>query len=801
MKKFELRKKSSTSKVTKVLIASSILAVPLMPKEVHAATTSILDAPNAVLPTSTDKADSKYEFIAQYNPELTKVETYGGTWEQIQVGKGASDKYTTIVSPTDAQKGKIGVTYTNVGIYTGKQVDLKITVTDWKNLYANDAGRISFGNEEISFVHRGYENVDYTLQYLDHETGQPLKVDGFMTVKDIDENQKLTFDSQTMNSIDQIYVPTKDTKVSYQENSDGSASFYSELNGDNGNAWSFDPNDPTEQRGDFTFMYSGTDKLNFTWGWQYTEEQLLSNAEKTPDVTKWETDGYLGAYLNYSALKPVATEILKPTKLVSDANEKQKNSTTLNAMNESLIYEVTHTVPLETEEFYYESYEITDTLNNVLALNGDVKVVDETNKDVTANFNITTTGQTINAEAKGDFVLSDAFYNHTYKLIIPAKVKPGADVSTILKDGVYTVPNTAKVTVDGTDVNSNSVVSKLTPTKTLLDKGIVSGDKLVDSMNVKRNIEYKYNVDLTVSNDPMMKSLILKDDLVDELDFVSAKVFDSTGKDITAEGTLSVDETKEIVTWTAKDATKYIGKKVKLEITTKVKSGADLSKYKQGDGTFVLPNTANVVINGGTPLNSDTVKVIVPQDPTYTIGDTVWNDVDKDNVADETEKGIPNAKVEVKDSTGKVVATATTDADGKYSVTKLPKGEYTVTFTPPTGYTPVDKAKLTQTITLDKDNLDVDLGLFVPPAPTYTIGDTVWNDVDKDNVVDETEKGIPNAKVEVKDSTGKVVATSTTDADGKYSVTKLPKGEYTVTFTPPTGYTPVDKAKLTQTIT
>ncbi|RAK47652.1 hypothetical protein BHX94_12400 (plasmid) [Macrococcoides bohemicum] len=762
MKKNKTNNKVNTSKVTKLIIASGILAVPLMPNTAHGATQTILDAPNASLPTATDKAGAKYEFIAQFNPELTKVEEFGGKWEAFTIN-GNDSKYTTIINPTDTQKGNIGVKYTNVGIFNGKQIDLKITITDWKHSYANDTGRISFGNNEIAFLHRGYENVDYKLQYLDHETQQPVKVDGFMTVKDIDENQKLTFDSQTMQSIDQIYVPTKDTKVLYKANSDGSADFYSELYGNDGDTWHFDPKDPNELRGDFTFMYSGTDTLNISWGWQYTDEEKKANAEKTPDIKDWAEDSYLGAYLNYSALKPVATEILKPTKLVSDADEKQKNSTTLNAMNESLIYEVTHTVPLETEEFYYESYEIKDTLNNVLQLNGDVKVVNELNKDVTSQFTITTSGQNINAEAKGDFVLSDAFYNHTYKLVIPAKVKAGADLSTILKDGVYTVPNTAKVTVDGKDVSSNAVDSKLTPTKNLIDKGIVSGDKLVDSMNVKRNTEYKYNVDLTVSNDPMIKSLALKDDLVDELDYVSAKVLDSTGKDITAEGTLTTDATTELVTWTAKDPSKYIGKKLKLEITSKVKAGADLSKYKQADGTFVLPNTASAIINGGTPINSDTVKVIVPQDPTFKIGDTVWNDIDKDNVVDATEKGIPNAKVEVKDSTGKVIKTTTTNADGKYSVVDLPKGEYTVTFTPPTGYTPVDKAKLTQTITLDKDNLDVDLGLIVPvvpPAPK----DPTKTVVDK-SVLDANEKEVD--ATEVKKATDYKYRVNTTITDKK----------------------------------
>ncbi|TDM00986.1 hypothetical protein ERX37_11140, partial [Macrococcus hajekii] len=72
------QKNNKKSHVIKALLATGVIASPLLsPINAFAATTSILDAPNASVPTSTDKADSKYEFIAQYNPELTKITTFG----------------------------------------------------------------------------------------------------------------------------------------------------------------------------------------------------------------------------------------------------------------------------------------------------------------------------------------------------------------------------------------------------------------------------------------------------------------------------------------------------------------------------------------------------------------------------------------------------------------------------------------------------------------------------------------------------------------------------------------------------
>lgn len=56
-----------------------------------------------------------------------------------------------------------------------------------------------------------------------------------------------------------------------------------------------------------------------------------------------------------------------------------------------------------------------------------------------------------------------------------------------------------------------------------------------------------------------------------------------------------------------------------------------------------------------------------------------------------------------------------------------------------------------------------------PPRP-YLVGDTVWFDTDGDGVQDAGEPGIPGVTVTLVDSTGAVLATATTDADGHYTI-------------------------------
>lgn len=66
------------------------------------------------------------------------------------------------------------------------------------------------------------------------------------------------------------------------------------------------------------------------------------------------------------------------------------------------------------------------------------------------------------------------------------------------------------------------------------------------------------------------------------------------------------------------------------------------------------------VCEDGTPC--------VPPPRPYLVGDTVWFDSDGDGVQDAGEPGIPGVVVHLVDSAGAILATATTDADGHYTI-------------------------------------------------------------------------------------------------------------------------------------
>jgi uncharacterized repeat protein (TIGR01451 family) len=87
----------------------------------------------------------------------------------------------------------------------------------------------------------------------------------------------------------------------------------------------------------------------------------------------------------------------------------------------------------------------------------------------------------------------------------------------------------------------------------------------------------------------------------------------------------------------------------------------------------------------------------------------------------------------------------------------------------------------------DSDTADVDVTrqttTTTQPTPTGSIGDYVWIDGDGDGMQDDFELPAVGVKVELLDSNGAVLATTTSDANGGYLFDDLQAGTYQVRFT------------------
>jgi len=185
------------------------------------------------------------------------------------------------------------------------------------------------------------------------------------------------------------------------------------------------------------------------------------------------------------------------------------------------------------------------------------------------------------------------------------------------------------------------------------------------------------------------------------------------------------------------------------------------------------------------------------------IGDYVWIDLDGDGQQDAGEAPVAGITVQLKDSTGTVIETTTTDADGYYAFTDLrASSDYTVVF-PTTVTVDGDVYRLTEPergVSDTDSNADVTTGeapvrtpssgtnLGTPGdaddptidagyAPIVSVGDYVWIDADKDGVQDAEETPLGGIEVNLLSADGEtVISTTTTDANGYYVFTDLPGG-------------------------
>ncbi len=225
----------------------------------------------------------------------------------------------------------------------------------------------------------------------------------------------------------------------------------------------------------------------------------------------------------------------------------------------------------------------------------------------------------------------------------------------------------------------------------------------------------------------------------------------------------------------------------------------------------VVTNTATIEkqdqIGDKKPDNTSSV----PLTAGYTIAGKLYNDADASFNSSDSEAPYAGVTVALLKKDGTPVldkdgnpVTAVTDAEGKYSFSGLPLGEYTVSVVDPTsgplaGTKPTEaytgRYKTTADVTIAEATgsvIDVNFG-FVKPA---SLGDYTWMDVNRDGIQDADEPALPGVTVTltyedgsaVTDASGNVVTAKTSDANGKYSFENLLPGGYKVSFQAPAGY-------------
>ncbi len=243
-------------------------------------------------------------------------------------------------------------------------------------------------------------------------------------------------------------------------------------------------------------------------------------------------------------------------------------------------------------------------------------------------------------------------------------------------------------------------------------------------------------------------------------------------------------------------------------------SGSQVSPANQGgndatdsDGVDIGGNRArisNILVNADDPTND--LGIYTPVQPRYTLGDTVFNDADQDGIQDGGESGVSGVTVRLYPDAScgsNAIGTTVTNGIGRYTFTGLPAGTYCVQFENiPAGFV-VSPANQGGNDALDSDGVDIggqrarisninlsaddptnDLGIYQPTAPTYTLGDRVFNDTNKNGIQNAGEVGVSGVLVELFGNgtcSGSAIANQTT-SNGTYNFSGLNAGTYCVKF-------------------
>jgi SdrD B-like domain len=195
----------------------------------------------------------------------------------------------------------------------------------------------------------------------------------------------------------------------------------------------------------------------------------------------------------------------------------------------------------------------------------------------------------------------------------------------------------------------------------------------------------------------------------------------------------------------------------------------------------------------------------------FAVGDTVWRDDNRSGVQDVGESPASGVSIQLLNVDGEVVRSTVSDASGRYLFDQLQAGTYSVRFagvpeefrltpagvgdelatdsdpdysgvTPPftlgVGEPNVRPTTAADGVTAAYINPTIDAG--ITPL-RYAVGDRVWFDLNNDGI-QQPDEPAASATVSLLTDAGTVVATTTTDASGRYRFSNLRCGPYRLRF-------------------
>lgn len=249
-----------------------------------------------------------------------------------------------------------------------------------------------------------------------------------------------------------------------------------------------------------------------------------------------------------------------------------------------------------------------------------------------------------------------------------------------------------------------------------------------------------------------------------------------------------------------------------------VPNGGDPDNDIDNDNSGLTQNTTTAIIKGGTITLSLGTEPQTNHNPGYDfgifksngLGDFVFLDADVDGIQDAGETGIAGVTVNLRNTSGDLLASTTTDATGYYyfyDPQMYSTNNYNIEFITPAGYgrSPSnlggDDAKDSDPVNGTITNVSVPFGIWdysfdAGFYPLMAVGDRVFHDVNNNGIQEAAgEPGIAAVTVYLyRDANndnvadGASIASTSTNTSGNYLFSNLTPGNYMVGIMPPANY-------------
>ncbi len=165
----------------------------------------------------------------------------------------------------------------------------------------------------------------------------------------------------------------------------------------------------------------------------------------------------------------------------------------------------------------------------------------------------------------------------------------------------------------------------------------------------------------------------------------------------------------------------------------------------------------------------------------------VYNDLNANGNLDPGEPGLQGWTVNLYDPSGNLVATTTSDANGNYEFDNLFPGSFTISEVVMAGWTqtqPVNPDYYAFTTQSGLNETGLNFGNFEPAI----FSGVLYNDLNGGGTLEPNDPLLANWTVDLLNSSGGLVATTTSNSSGVYTFGNLSPAVYTIEEITPTGW-------------